>query len=91
MQDGPLLRDVDLLTAKHGIDAGPQTGLLRQLQKKPQCLVGDEVFGVVKVDPDGLGRHSLPALCIVCKKLPADATSESWGSGFRGPAMPEAS
>jgi hypothetical protein len=50
-------------------DAGPQTRLLRQLQKKLQCFASDEVFGVVKVDPDGLDGHSLAALWIVCKEL----------------------
>ena len=31
VQDGPLLRDIDFFPAKHGIDAGPQTGFLCQL------------------------------------------------------------
>ena len=84
VQDGPLLRDVDLLTAKHGIDASPQTGLLRQLQKKPECLVGDAVFGVVKVDPDGLGCHSLPALWIVCEELSKMQLPDLRVMGFEG-------
>jgi hypothetical protein len=70
VQDGPLLRDVDLLAPEHGIDASPQAGLLRQLQKEPECLVGDAVLRIVKVDADGLSCHALPALWIVREELP---------------------
>jgi len=84
MQDGPLFRDVDLLTAKHGIDASPQAGLLGQLQKKPECLVGDAVFRVVKVDPDSLGRHSFPALSIVREELAKMKLPNLRVMGFEG-------
>ncbi len=48
VQDGALLRDVDLLAAEHGVDARAQTGLLGQLHKEREGLVGDPVLRVVE-------------------------------------------
>ncbi len=70
VQDGPLFRDVDLLAAEHGVDALPQAGLLRQLQKEPERLVGDAVLGIVEADADGLDGHALAALRIIREELP---------------------
>ena len=69
MQDGPLLRNIDFVAAKHGVDAAPQTGLLSQLQQKRKCLIGDAVLRIVEVNAYGLDRHPLPAGGVVCKKL----------------------
>ena len=70
VQDGALLRDVDLLAAKHGVDARPQAGFFRQLQQELERFIGDAVLGIVKVDADGLGRHALPAGGIVREERP---------------------
>ena len=70
MQDGPLLGDVDLLAAEHGVDAGSQAGFLGQLQEEIQRLVGDAVLGVVEVDADGLDRQAFAAFRVVGEELP---------------------
>ena len=48
VQDRTILRDVDLLTPKHGVDPRSQVGFLGQLQQKLECLVGDPVFRVIE-------------------------------------------
>ena len=70
MQDGPLLRNVDFVSAKHGIDAVPQAGFLGQLQQERKRLIGDAVLRIVEVDADGLDRHPLPAGGVVREELP---------------------
>ena len=84
MQDGPLLGDVDLFAPEHGVDAGPQAGLLRQLQKEPERFVGDAVLRVVEVDAGGLNGHPLPALGIVREKLPKMQGPDFLVMGFEG-------
>ncbi len=84
MQDGPLLRDVDLLAPEHGLDAGPQAGFLRQLQKEPERLVGDPVLRIVQVDADGLSRQALPALRIGGEELPKMRLPHFPVMGFEG-------
>ena len=84
VQDGPLLRDVDLLAPEHGIDASPQAGLLRQLQQEPEGFVGDAVLRIVKVDADGLRGHALSALWIVREELPQMKLPDSPVMGFEG-------
>ena len=51
VQHGPVLGDVDLLAAKHGVDALPQAGLLGQLEKQLEGFVGDAIFRVVQKTP----------------------------------------
>ena len=48
VQDGPLLGEIDLLAAKHGVDPLAQAGLVRELKKKLQRLIGDAVLGVIE-------------------------------------------
>ena len=88
VQNGPLLRDVDLLALEHGIDASPQAGLLRQLQKEPECFVGDAVLRIVEIDADCLSCQALLALGIVREELPKMQLPSSSDNGLRGPAMP---
>lgn len=73
VEDGSFLRDVDFVSAKHGIDAAAQARLFCQLQQERERLIGDAVLRIIEVDADGLSRHALPALWIVreeCPKMP---------------------
>ena len=69
VQDRPLLRDVDLLAAKHGVDSRSQARLLGQLQEKLEGFVGDAVLRVVQEEPRSLGRHPLAALGVIREEL----------------------
>ena len=69
VQDGPVLRDVDLLAAEHGVDPRSQAGFLGQLQEKLERFVGDAILRVVEVEPDRLDRHALAALGIIREEL----------------------
>ena len=70
MQDGPALRDVDLLALEHRVDPGAQAGFLRQLQKKFEGFVGDEILRVIEEDANSLGGHPLAAPWITREELP---------------------
>ena len=61
MQHRPILRDVDLLAAKHGVDVLPQARLLGQRDQQPQRLVGNAVLRIIEEDSRALGRESLAA------------------------------
>jgi hypothetical protein len=69
MQDGPLLRDVDLLAAEHGIDPGAKPGFFCQLKKKLEGLVGDAILRVIHGYAHGFSRHALAALRIFPKEI----------------------
>src|SRR5207344_1266017 len=47
---GPVLRDVDLLTVEHGVDARAQTRFLRQLQEELEGFVDDPVLRVIQIE-----------------------------------------
>src|SRR5580700_10012169 len=70
VQDCVLLSDVDLVPAKHGIDACPQARLFSELKKEMHRFIGDTVLGVIQVKADGLDCQTLTALRIIRKKLP---------------------
>ena len=69
MQDGTPLGDIDLLAAEHGVDAPPQAGFFRQLQKQLHGFVGDTVFGIVEADARGLDGQAPGALWIAGEEL----------------------
>ena len=48
VQDRAVLRDVDLLAAKHGVDSRSQAGFLRQLEEKLEGFVGDAILRVIE-------------------------------------------
>ncbi|MDH6433436.1 hypothetical protein M2158_001913 [Streptomyces sp. SAI-144] len=72
VQHGPVLGRVDLLAAEHGVPQAEDVGRGGEFAQQPQCLVGDEVLGVVDVqvtDPQcvpgaasGIGGEQLPQL-----------------------------
>ena len=69
VQDGALLRDIDFLAAKHGVDPLPQAGFFRQLKQELEGLVGDAILRVIEEQAHRLGRHALAAFRIGGKKF----------------------
>ena len=70
VEDGAVLRDVDLLAAEHRVDPLAQARLLGELQEESERLVGDAVLGVVAEESGRLQREALAAARIVRKQLP---------------------
>ena len=62
MEDGAILRAIDLVAAKHGVDAVAQPRRFGELHEQVERLVGDAVLGVVQVQAYRLGRQALAAL-----------------------------
>ncbi len=65
VQDGAVLRDVDLLAAEHGVDALAQAGFLGQLQSSVSVFVRDAILRVIEIDADRFGRQALAACRVV--------------------------
>jgi hypothetical protein len=84
VQDGPVFRDVDLLTPEHGVDARAQAGFLRQLQEELEGFVGDAVLRVIQVEARRLGRHVLAALGVIGKELSEMERADIFLMGFKG-------
>ncbi len=64
MQHCPIFGDVNLVTAEHGVDPRPQTGLLRELKEEPDRLVGHAILRIIEVNTRRFGRHTLAALIV---------------------------
>jgi hypothetical protein len=65
VQDGTLLRDVDLLPPEHGVDPRAQAGFLGKLQEEREGFVGDAMLRVIQVEAHRLGRQPLAALGVI--------------------------
>ena len=50
VQDGPVLRDVDVLAREHGVTVFFQVRFSGQLNEKVRRLVGQAILGVVEVE-----------------------------------------
>jgi hypothetical protein len=70
VEDGAVLRDVDVLAGEHRADALTETGLLGKLDQEAQRRVGDAVLGVVEKEPLGLHGHARAALVVGGEQLP---------------------
>jgi hypothetical protein len=62
MQDRPLLGDVDLVSAKHGVDPRLQPGLPSQFDQQLDGIAGNAILRVVEQQAQGLNRELLAAL-----------------------------
>jgi hypothetical protein len=62
VQDGAILRDIDLLPPEHGVDSISQAGFLGQLQKKREGFVGDTILRIVEIQADGFAVMRSPRL-----------------------------
>ena len=69
MQDGPVFRNIDLVTSKHGIDLAAQTAFFRQLKEEFERFVGDTIFRVIEVEAHGFRGQALAALRVIGKEL----------------------
>jgi hypothetical protein len=69
MQNGAVLRDVDLVASEHGFEPFTQAGLLRKIEEKLQGLAGDAVLGIVKVESNALDGQMLAAGRVLCKQF----------------------
>ncbi len=68
VQDRPLFGDVDLFSAKHGVDALPQAGFLGKLEEELARFLGDAVLGVVEKKAGRLDGKAGSTLGIVGKQ-----------------------
>ena len=69
VQDRPLLRGVDLLPSKHGVDPRSQARFLGQFDEELEGFAGDAVLRVVQEEAHSLGRHPLTALGIIREEV----------------------
>ena len=65
MQYRTLLGNVDLVAAKHRVDAFPKMRFPGETDEKRQRFFGDPVLGVIEVDSCSVDRHALAALAII--------------------------
>src|SRR5208337_45396 len=70
VQDSTLLREVDLISPKHGVDSFLQLRLLGELDQQPEGFARDAILRVVQKKANSLGGHALAAFRIFCKELP---------------------
>jgi hypothetical protein len=68
VQNGAFLGDIDLLTAKHGIDPLAQARLMGEFEQQGDRLISDAVLRVVEVETYGFERKVLSALWILREK-----------------------
>src|ERR1700692_443514 len=59
MQHRPVFGAVNLVAAKHGVDARSQAGLLRESNKELDRLLSDTILGVIEVNASTLSRQTL--------------------------------
>ncbi len=86
VEDGPLLRRVDLPAAEHGLDALAQAAALGQLYEEPEGLVGDAMLGVVQVEAGGLRAQALSAAGVVGEDLPEVQIADLVGGASAAPS-----
>ena len=99
VEHGAFLRDVDLLAAEHGVDAGAQAAVLGEADEQRERLVGDAVLRIIEIDARGLERqpfaalriareqlaemHGADAPVVLFERLPGRLLGESPGAGSR--------
>src|SRR6202040_1824398 len=69
VQDGTVLRDVDLVAAEHGFEPVAQTGLLREIEEELQGFASDAVLRVVEVEAEGFDGQMFAAGSVVREQL----------------------
>jgi hypothetical protein len=84
VQDGSVLRDVDLLATKHGVDPRTQAGFLRQLKEELEGLIGDAILRVIEEDAHSLGGQACAAFGIIREEFPEVQFPHLLMVGFEG-------
>src|SRR5206468_4641087 len=69
VEDRAVFGDVDLLAAKHGVDALTQPDLLGEADEEAERLVGYAVLRVVEVQADTFDRQAFAATRVVGEEL----------------------
>ena len=69
VQNGAVLRDIDLVATEHGIDPFAQTALSGQTEEQFERFVRDAILRVIEEDPASLGRQIVPPPGISGKKF----------------------
>ena len=90
VEHGSLLRDVDLLAAEHGVDAGAQAAVLREADEQRHRFVGDAVLRVVEIDARGFGRQPFAAFRIAREQLAEMHRADASDGALREPSRPVA-
>jgi hypothetical protein len=70
VQDGPILRQVDLVAPEHRVDALAQAAFLGQATEQREGIVRDAVLGVIEIDADRLRGQALDARRVVGEEPP---------------------
>ncbi len=68
VQNRPVLRDIYLLTTKHGVDSLPQAGFLSQLNEEFERFIGNAIFRIIQTNACCLGGHTLAAFWVIGEK-----------------------
>src|SRR6185437_1973433 len=69
VQHRAFLRFVDLVAAEHGVAPGKHATRLRQLLQQAQGFVGDEVLGIIEVQPRTFDRQPRAAFAVGIEQL----------------------
>ena len=59
MQNRAVFGDIDLLAAKHRLDAFPQVALLCQLSQQLERVIRNSIPGVIEINASGFERQPL--------------------------------
>ena len=90
VQDGAVLRDVDLFTPEHGVDPRSQAGFLCQLQEELEGFVGDAILRVIEEDAHSLAPSSARRAGDHPRTASGDAIPRPSDGGLRVPSRPGA-
>ena len=69
VENGATFSGIDALARIHGVDAGAEPTCGGQTHQQAQRFVGDAVFGIVQIEPDGFEGQSLATPRIVGEQL----------------------
>ena len=86
VQDRALFRDVDLVSAKHGVDPRSQSRFLGQFEEELEGFVGDAILRVIEEEARSLGASFAPRAWDRLRRAVARCNRESFRSGFAEPS-----
>ena len=84
VQNGTVLREVDLVTPEHGVDLPAQVAFPGQLQEKLEGFVRDAILRVIEENARGFSRQTLAAVGILREELTEMHVPDSFVVGSEG-------
>src|ERR1700751_2940243 len=69
VQGRSVFRNVDLLPTEHGVNSCLESGLLRQLYEKLDCLVTDPILRIIEIDSHGFCSHAFATCRITGEEI----------------------